>query len=267
VEYLLRINDRRRLKAAVDRLPTSPTEVGWSKSSGDGLPRSPEEAYNKIMIELLSMKNVDDQPLRVLSWVFHSPKQLKMGELLDALIIEENDRTIDKKDRCNPEDIVEGCKSLVSYDEKTQIVRFSHFTVKEFLRRDYESTLSSSADLAKTCLFYIGLDEFDKPCSDQDSLEKRLEDYKFSQYASQLWGFHTRGEPEVSEEIQGVIFRILGAENKLKSITQINYYLDVNLGRKFTNPEKVKLFHALAFNGLAWLCNVLLEREREKIGQ
>jgi hypothetical protein len=104
---------------------------------------------------------------------------------------------------------------------------------------------------------------FNEPCPDLDSLQIRLNNYQFLCYASQFWGYHTKGDAEQSPVIQQAIFETFRSESKLKLLIQINTFLDVNLGRRFKDPSKtnVEIFHVLASNGLTTLFKILLEEE------
>jgi hypothetical protein len=55
----------------------------------------------------------------------------------------------------------------------------------------------------------------------KDSTEEWVQKYKFSLYAAQYWGFHTKGEPEKSPEICQAIFQLLGSKRKRDLILQI----------------------------------------------
>lgn len=223
------------------------------------LPTEPAEVYENIMEQLVKLPT----PLRILSWIYYAPKQLRMCELLEALIVKEGDTKLrEERLKFKPGDVVEVCESLVVYEERSDIVRFTHYSVQEFLgQQEYLEKFLSATDLAKICLTYLGLDVFSEPCTDEDSLRDRLNQYKFLCYASQFWGYHTKGDPERSPVIQKAIFDTFTSENKLKLLIQINAYLDVNLGGCFKDPSTTKtvIFHILASNGLATLFKILLD--------
>jgi hypothetical protein len=59
-----------------------------------------------------------------------------MEELLEALAVEDGDRSLDRDIMMEPSVVVECCKSLVIYDEETGLVRFAHETVQDFVSRN-----------------------------------------------------------------------------------------------------------------------------------
>ena len=187
-----------------------------------------------------------------------------MEELLDALIVFEGDNELHQDLKVTPDFVVQACKSLVVYDKESGIVRFTHYSVQEFLSQDkYRQKFLSSTELAMVCLTYLKFEIFKKPCPDLDSLQVQLDKYQFLCYASQFWGYHTKGDAEQSPAIQQAIFETFKSEDKLKLLIQINTFLDVNLGRCFKDPSKtnVEIFHVLASNGLTTLFEILLEQE------
>jgi hypothetical protein len=183
-----------------------------------------------------------------------------MEELLEALEVRDSDADLGNLTN-DKQQVLKVCQSLVAYDEHTtKIVRFAHDTVREYIRDNHMGQLMSRTDLAKSCLSYIKLNVFGDCCDDEESLQKRLERYKFSRYVAQFWGFHLSGEPE--KDLQQTIFETFDpSPGRLKSMVQIRTYVDVNVGRGFFVPRKTLFFHAVAANGLSTLCEVMLKRK------
>ena len=68
----------------------------------------------------------------------------------------------------------------------SEIVRFTHYTVQEFLQDKYLHKVLTPIDLAKVCLTYLTFDIFeDRPCADSDAFYRRMKSYQFSVYAMQ----------------------------------------------------------------------------------
>src|SRR5271156_6623539 len=175
----------------VEQVLNNSENIGWALKS---LPITVTGAYGQIMdrIEKSQKKQI---ALKILSWVLLSGRVLKMRELLEALSVKDGEKQL-STDFLVPDKVVEYCESLVTYDKKTQIVRLTHYTLDDFLRKERSSVLLSSVDLAKTCLTYLGFDEFENPCLNEPLLEKRLENHNFSVYAVDFWGLHARGPGE-----------------------------------------------------------------------
>jgi len=227
-------------------------------------PTSPQDVYRTVVNKMLAQKEFDDQPLRILSWILHAARPLKMEELQEALAVDEDVKELLERHKVAPETIVKSCEPLVDYDKFTRVVKFTHDTVREFLEEHCQDQLYPPQDLAKTCLYYLGLDEFNKPCRDQKALQIRLEKFKFTEYACEYWGFHGRGTPKDEAEIEEVTFRTLETADTLQSVAQINRY--VSFGR-VDFPRQSIVFHGLALNGLSTLCKRLLAKKLEDGGR
>lgn len=267
VQYLLTFDSPKDIEDALDQIPEF-SEHAFTEDvtpPKGGFPTSPQDAYRKFMEHILKNKR-EKQPLRVLSWIFYSARPLKMPELVDALAIYKDAKVA--KDftrfRILPEAIVKGCRGLVDYDETTQIVKFTHDTVREFLQRHHVSSLHPPAELAKICLYYIGLDTFKEPCPDPEALRQRFNEFMFAEYACEHWAYHARGAPETAEEIQDLTSITLNDLKRLQALTQVNQYLSI---KQFIIATRTIPFHTLAQNGLATLCRVRLDNEIGRVGQ
>ena len=229
------------------------------------VPKDMYSAYNDVMERIENSRRGDDKDLamRILSWLFRAQRTLHMDELLEALAVgpddddsDEDDQDLIHENMLQPFQIIECCKSLVLYEESSGLVRFTHYTVQEFIARHIQQNLPPAIDLAKTCLTYLAFDEFDYVCYDENSMEKQIQKYKFSHYAAQFWGFHTRGQAEESPNVQIAIFRLFASQNKRNSILQMETYAkwgDIYFARDQT------LLHVIATNGLATICKLALE--------
>jgi hypothetical protein len=265
VTFLMTFENPRNLEKALAEIPDFSDEAfteGVPVPIG-GFPMSAKDHYRKSMERILRNKR-EDLPVRILSWIFYAVRPLKMHELQDALAIEKEQKQFVERYRTIPSAIVKSCQGLIDYDDTTQSVKFVHDTVKEFLQAHHISDLHPPSELAKTCLYYIGLDEFNEPCLTQEDLSLRLDKLKFTKYACEHWAHHARGDPETTVEIQKLTFSTLRTAKKLQSLTQINQYRDL---RMFNVAPQTIVFHILALNGLAMLCQVLLDQQMADIGQ
>ena len=260
VMYLRNFVNIRKLEAAMKNIPM--LSEGAFPSDMTDFPKSPQDVYRAAVNKMLAKREYGDQPLRILSWILYAARPLKMEELQEALAVDEDATELLERHKTSPEEIVNTCEPLVDYDKSTRVVKFTHDTVREFLEKNCKHELYGPQDLAKTCLYYFGLDEFNEPCPDQKALQIRLEKFKFTEYACEHWGFHGRGTPKDEADIEEVTFRTLGT-SKLQSVAQINRY--VSFGR-FELPKQSILFHGLALNGLSTLCQRLLDKKLQDGG-
>ena len=266
VQYLLQFEDTRDLEEAIKNIPVLSENAFPSGRLTAGFPTSPQDVYRNVIDKMCEKKalRLGDQPLRILSWILYAARPLKVEELVEALAVGEHDKELLERRKAKPKDIVKGCEPLVDYDEHTRIVKFTHDTVREFLEEHCTNKLSAPHDLAKICLYYLGLIEFDEPCPDEKALEIRLTKRSFTKYACEFWGYHAQGTPKDEAEIEHVTNRVLGTANRMQAVAQINRY--ASLG-EFKIPQNTTLFHNLALNGLSTLCKIQLDKAMQGGGK
>lgn len=212
--------------------------------------------YEKIIDQItrLSEKN-RIRAFRALSWVLLAVRPLTMNELREAVLIESGNTEINTAvmKEITDDIIIRWCRSLLVYEPSSNIVRFNHMTVKEFL----ESSASKfneyrlfPKDLARSCLTYLGSKEFETLCEGDESLLIRMTKYKFAKYAGDFWGVHTKDEIQNDDKIQRLILKDFGVRARRQAIYQ------------FT---KQSVLHITARYGLAKICALLLDQERRYI--
>jgi len=189
--------------------------------------------------------------MRILSWLFRAQRALSMGELLEALTVEDceaDDRLEEAlQEGIAPVDVIDSCKSLVQYEKSSGLVRFSHYTVQEFVA-DHIQELPHALHLARSCLTYLILDDFE---------EFRPEVRSFRGYATQFWDAHTR-EAEESLVIQRAAQRLLTSPEKLKLI--VRFGSEAGLW-EYSNQTPL---HVVAEKGLGTICKLILEMKTIK---
>ena len=132
----------------------------------NALPTDMESSYHSVLrrIEKRRLSTVK----KILSWLFHARRPLQRGELREALAVRV-DRTTLSKPLVQSDMLIQYCQGLVNIDETTETVRFSHFTVKEFLDKQYQDQLFSVVDCAKVGLTYMNFDVFEMgPCVNEN---------------------------------------------------------------------------------------------------
>jgi hypothetical protein len=222
------------------------------------LPSSLPDAYEKVIAQMeLGRKKL---AFAIVSWIFRTPRPLKMHELCDALAINVEKGELRKELVLKPEPIIEACESLVEYDVVSHDVRFSHYSVYEFLRHPSRiHYLLRPMDLAKTqCLAYLGFNHFDRPCGSWESTAERAEKYTFSCYAAQYWGIHIDEEAENSPKFGRLFYASSTSKEKMDSILEMEIY--ANSQWWWTPLTKHQTFlHVIAKFGLGTICSLLLD--------
>ena len=102
------------------------------------LPKDIENAYKEVL-DRIENTNGKDIALKVLSWLFHARRPLKMVELQEVLSIETHPPDIDLYTEyfIDPLEVIHYCQGLVELAQNNEIMRFTHYTVQEFLRDRY----------------------------------------------------------------------------------------------------------------------------------
>jgi hypothetical protein len=230
------------------------------KDALNSLPATLENAYQRI-IDRIGEKGEDTLQLawRILSWVFHAARPLRMYEIREAISVRLGDNELDEQDFLHPDDIVEVCESLLVYDESSEIVRFTHYSVQEFLSNNCTQELQSCVLLANTCIAYLGFDAFDEYCRKAKTLEKWVQNYKFGSYAAEFWGFHTRGEAEKLPHVQRTVLSLLASDTKRNSMLQLKYHSRYDWGS--ISFDGITILHIISEEGLVTICRLILGRD------
>lgn len=222
------------------------------------VPRDMSSAYKDVMKRIEQSKPGDKElAIKILSWLFYAFRPLLMDELLEALVVEDGDRDLQRDDMLTPADVVECCKSLVVHEISTGLVRFPHYTVQEFIE-GIKHDLAPMEVVAKTCLNYLFFDEFGEHCSIL-SVDDRKQKYKLSFYAASYIGDHLRGEPEKSADIQETFVRVFASNSRRLSIRQLQS--DFSLGQYgfFLGLCPATLLQEAADKGLATICSCIID--------
>ena len=215
------------------------------RSALANLPQSLLKAYQKVFDQMQA--GPKGEAFEAMSWIFHAPRPLRMEELCEALAIEIGDRNINRDNVPNPNRIIHVCESLVK--EVNGVVRFTHLTVFEYLQTLYKRRspdILPASHLAKVCLTYLQHDIFAEPCHPDQELEGKVKEYKFSKYAAQYWGYHTRGDSEKNESLREMVFGTFQSRNH--GIVQSVYELR-NAWRFEHYDQNSTLLHLFAEEG------------------
>ena len=71
---------------------------------------------------------------RIFAWIVHAKRQLHIAELKHALGTCVGKSWLDLDDFVSEQTILSVCAGLISYDDKTNIVRLVHYTAQEYFR-------------------------------------------------------------------------------------------------------------------------------------
>ncbi|GBE88163.1 hypothetical protein SCP_1203930 [Sparassis crispa] len=176
------------------------------------LPRGLYPTYERIL------KRIEDEgeesaliAKKTLLWLVSALRPLKLVEVEEAIMIEVGSESLNDDARVlDKHDILEICSSLVDYDDSTDIVSVSHYSVQEFLLSNYlaDSSLQqyyillpqARRELALLSLTYLLLDDFDSgQCESLNELSDREAQHPFFWYAAVQSFLHVQSVEEDDE--------------------------------------------------------------------
>ena len=181
----------------------------------DTLPPDLPTTYERVLGNVIA-SNKENQVIvqRTLRWILWAVYPLSLGALSEAISINVGDQMLDREACVDPESVLQWCGSLIRRTPGADTLELAHYSVKEFLEsidaHAFSPYLMYRADaeqdgleLAKTCLTYLRLDDFDID-EVQNAQEMRgfLKDYKFLRYCVQHWDKHARVKEDDSSLIQ-----------------------------------------------------------------
>lgn len=171
----------------------------------DSLPADMEAAYIEIF-DRIEKGKVMSVAIKVLSWLYYACRQLTMNELQEAISIRVGQTKISNL-LVDQNLIIQYCHGLVTMDEETQTVRFTHYTVQEFLEKKFQAKLLTKVDIAKLCLTRFTFDDF--AVTPYAFVRFEIKSPAFSSYALRFWAPHVRGEPEEDDEVFEILSKVL----------------------------------------------------------
>ena len=167
------------------------------------LPASLDETYERILESIPMQKR--SQAYRLFQCLIASIRPLKLEELAEIFAIQFDSETATKlEEDWRPEDaedaVLSACSSLVSVVKVngSQIVQFSHFSVKEYLTSDRLATSSTTniryfhAPLESAHMIIVQACVTVLLQLDEKVDRKRINALPLARYAARHWGDHAR---------------------------------------------------------------------------
>ncbi|RDA83108.1 hypothetical protein CP532_4429 [Ophiocordyceps camponoti-leonardi (nom. inval.)] len=208
VDFLMDKTSARKVLAALEDLPT-----------GSG---AYDEAYE------LAMKRIAMQPSghrtlanQALTWIVHARGPISPWELQDALSVEAGQTYFDEEALPDLGILVSACAGLVTIDRESEEIRLVHYTAQQYFEKTCKTWFpEAEANLAKTCIAYLLLEDFKYGPSTDFNRRRRL--YPFYGYAATQWGNHAREADELPEEVHQFLVPSLKLDATCQPLT---YYL------------------------------------------
>ena len=150
-----------------------------------------DSVYSQTLQQIKEQKG--DRPrlgMKVLMWVSHAKRPLRINELRHALAVDVEATDLDPEKIRLQDTILGSCLGLTMVDQKTSIVRLIHDTLQEYLSRP-RILCGVHKILGETCLAYLNYDQVKGLPANK---VRGLEHMPFLEYSSSYWAAHARIE-------------------------------------------------------------------------
>ncbi|KAJ5297504.1 hypothetical protein N7508_007753 [Penicillium antarcticum] len=240
-----------------------------------------ENAISRTYEDAIS--RISDQPQKdrelgemIILWITHAQRPLSLKDLQYALTLQEGDDEIDPQDLIPGELLTSTCAGLVTIEDVSGRIQFTHSTAQEYLD-SIKSAKFPSADayIAKRCIQYLSLSMF---CTDTKEIHttgffKTIAKFPFLEYAALHWGLHAKKADD--NETKNTITKAVQSffNLKLQSIFAVRTLLcgiagvdGAEMGDKLARTERsIKLVNIAAYFGLDFLIANLVVKRSEVI--
>ena len=252
-----------------------PTKRGVRKALGvlpDGIDKTYSEAWHRVCNQSPQQAELGK---RILSWIVHATRPLRVQELRYALAIEGNDEEIDPDGLLDVAMLTSFCAGLVTVDEQRGLFSLVHPTTQEYFDK-YKDVLFPAAheEIAATCITYLHMEPFrsEGALDDYDTFYERHCTCHLLGYAAVNWGFHAavagserakgyslsliNNESVRAAAWQALHLNILGAEEFGSKLPSNDIYFGDGINA--SQSHSVAL-HVAAYFGLTNVVQTLLE--------
>lgn len=207
MKHLLGLTSIKQMRQALKSMPSNLTEAY-------------ESSLRRILEQSPSRANL---AMRVIGWITHAERRLKVEELRHALAVEEHTSEIDKENLTLVKVILQVCIGIASVDPADDTIGMIHITAYDYFRHLKNRFSDIQLDMAKTSMLYLGFRPLcDGPCSSVERLRNRFRDMPFIGYAAEHWGNHAR---QVEQELSRQILQVLNdSGTRASSFQALQYY-------------------------------------------
>jgi ankyrin repeat protein len=158
-------------------------------SSNEERPLNP--TYDRAMTIIKNQaKGSTTIAMKILSWLVEARRTLSADELREAIAVENNRYELDEWDWTDNAIMLDVCAGLITIDEKSNVIRFVHYTVQEYLIGISLVGDGEKLDIATACATYLSFDVFSEPEQGLYGISDRVRRYPFLAYAGRYLPFH-----------------------------------------------------------------------------
>ena len=190
------LNRFRWVQCQIDALVVQRTPSAI-KAALEAVPPTLEQTYCNILCRIPDEDRVLAK--KAFLWMALSVRALQFEELCEAVILDEESGVVDEDARLlQPEDLLQICSSLVSFDMKENTVVLAHSSVLEYFtseqikeseaREFYLDPASADTILARHCVSYLCSPKLQSGyCIRETDLDDRYQDMPLLDYAVESW--------------------------------------------------------------------------------
>ncbi|KAL4784159.1 ankyrin repeat-containing domain protein [Aspergillus varians] len=206
---------------------------------------------------------------RLLRWMTHAKRRLRLQEVLCAFSVE--DEELDPDNKPHPDILLRVCHGLVVVDDVDGTVGLVHTTAYEFLESIKDLGPEGDLDIARTSLQYLAMKHTSNPCATSGEMLRRLQSLEFFEYSAKYWGRHI-STPDQERQLEGLITKLLSDDRKRNSVFQaLQYQLefaDSSSGEDVLQsmPTNLGALHVAAYWGLAHTARSFLAKGESVCG-
>ncbi|OBT97547.1 hypothetical protein VE01_04507 [Pseudogymnoascus verrucosus] len=188
------------------------TDIKSLRKALDVLPDKLEKTYDDAL-ERIQRQPEDESKLamRVLSWITHAVRPLKVEEIQHAIAVmnfDSDDTTLDEEGLPDEAELITVCGGSAVIDQDSGVIRLVHYTTQDYFERHRSRIFpTAQADILCACIRYLSLESFKNgPCETNSDLRKRQAKFRLLGYASCNWANHVCGELDDTVEERAIQF-------------------------------------------------------------
>ena len=197
--------------------------------------------------------------MRVLMWLHFAYRPLQLVELQHALAVNKGHMEFDPDNIPSQKALLDCCLGLVIVDEETLTVRFVHFTLEEYFRKNFRTEFPNGySSIAETCLTYLTFGNLRQHCTTSKRLKEMMASYPFLKYAALYWGTYANQLEQHTHSITELIKMLVEHDSERPPCAIQALYFEIGeVKRPSISWSQPKTFarrfsgiHALAYFGL-----------------
>jgi hypothetical protein len=204
----------------------SKTNIKGIKNALKNLPSDIDIVYEKAMKRIQDLLASESElALRVLSWITHAVRPLKVGEIQHAIAVmelEPGESLIGFEWITDEAELINVCGGVVIIDEESRVIRLAHYTNQEYFERKGAKWFHNvETEIATACVAYLSLDVFRSAvCHTTEEYEERIVGNPFFEYAATNWGYHTDNTKRLDPVLGQTILGFFGNQTNVNAAKQ-----------------------------------------------